>query len=214
MPPKRNDIGAPRRRKGAGSPPPKVMTWPLATPALAIAVVFDLGRLFFVMFWFFGPFLLGVYCKSMVGGAWVVSKVLVGGCAAGATYVGVVGYGVTAVFGTVMAMAVGFAGWLAVGGLLLATNARIFKENTMWFVGSLLFSEVPIIGAIPSITISVWKMYSNQIRIEKAAYKKWEQKQNASLQQEKQQQMSEETARAQSAAADDAQYTQEMDRAA
>src|SRR3989344_483944 len=182
MPPRRNSpssLGRTQLRSGkAGSKPPKVMTWPLAIPALAFAVIFDLARLFFVMFWFFGPALAGLYCSSLVGGVWVVGKVLTSACAAGSTYVGVVSYGVTAAFGTIMAMAVGFTGWLFVGGWLLATNARIFKENTMWFVGSLLFSEIPIIGAIPSITISVRKMYSNQIKLEKAAYKKWE-KENA-----------------------------------
>ena len=85
-------------------------------------------------------------------------------------------------------MATGFAGWLIVGGWLMATNSRIFKENALWFVGSLLFSEVPFIGAIPAITVSVWKMHSNQIKIEKAAFAKWEKENADALVAEKRQQ--------------------------
>ena len=161
-------------RKTNNKPPPEVMTWGKATPALVISVIFDALRLMFVGFIFFGPAMAGLYCDykagEWIGSAFGLTKTA---CATGAVALGFFGAPALIAFGTVMAMAVGFAGWLAVGGWLLATNSRIFKENTLWFVGSLLFSEVPFVGAIPAITASVWKMHSNQIKIEKAAFAKW-----------------------------------------
>ena len=161
-------------RKTNNKPPPEVMTWGKATPALVISVIFDALRLMFVGFIFFGPAMAGLYCDykagEWIGSAFGLTKTA---CATGAVALGFFGAPALIAFGTVMAMAVGFAGWLTVGGWLLATNSRIFKENALWFVGSLLFSEAPFIGAIPAITGAVWKMHSNQIKIEKAAFAKW-----------------------------------------
>jgi hypothetical protein len=159
--------------------PPEVMTWGKATPVLVIAVLFDALRLLFEWFWFFGPALAAIACTLGVNSffgisiAGVVGKVVAAGCTVAAGVVGVASLEVSATFGTVMAMAVGFMGWLTVGIILLATNARIFKENLLWFVGALLISEVPIVGSIPAITIAVWRMYSQQIKTEKAALAKW-----------------------------------------
>lgn len=177
----------PRKRN---SEPPKAMTWAKAAPALAIAAIFDALRLMFNMFWFFGPALAALYCTTKVGG-WVG---MLGGltptaCVAAGGVISYFGAPVIVAFGVIMAMAVGFAGWLVIGGWLMATNSRIFKENALWFVGSLLFSEIPIIGAIPAITVAVWRMYSHQIKIEKAAYKKWEKEQAGAQQQMRNQQM-------------------------
>ena len=160
-------------QKRNNTPPPEVMTWGKATPALVISGIFDALRLMFVGFIFFGPAMAGLYCdykvSDLMGTAFGLTTA---GCAAGAATLGFFGAQAFMAFGMVMAMAVGFAGWLAVGIWLMITNARIFKENALWFVGSLLFSEVPFIGAIPAITVSVWKMHSNQIKIEKEAYAK------------------------------------------
>lgn len=187
------------------------MTWGKATPALVISVISDALRLMFMGFIFFGPAMAGLFCEykagEWVGAAFGLTKVA---CTGGAVALGFFGAPVFIAFGTVMAMATGFAGWLAVGGWMLATNSRIFKENTLWFVGSLLFSEVPFIGAIPAITVSVWKMHSNQIKIEETAYKKWE-KENAVAQQQMQNQQMEQLAQAravQQQAANDALYNQ------
>ncbi|MBI4086683.1 hypothetical protein HY416_01725 [Candidatus Kaiserbacteria bacterium] len=158
------------------------MTWSKATPALVISGIFDALRLMFVGFIFFGPALAGLYCDYKVSD-WIgpAFGLTTAGCAAGAATLGFFGAPAFMAFGTVMAMATGFAGWLAVGLILLMFNSRIFKENALWFVGSLLFSEIPFIGAIPAITVSVWKMHSHQIKTEKEAYKKW-QKENAAAQ--------------------------------
>ena len=164
------------------------MTWSKATPALVISVIFDALRLMFVGFIFFGPAMDGLYCdykvSDLIGTAFGLTTA---GCAAGAATLGFFGAPAFMAFGTVMAMATGFAGWLFVGIWLMITNSRIFKENALWFVGSLLFSEVPFIGAIPAITVSVWKMHSNQIKIEKEAYAKWK-KENADAQLQEQNQ--------------------------
>src|SRR3989344_3593538 len=76
-----------------------------------------------------------------------------------------------------MAMVVSFAGWLVILIILLVFNQRIFKENALWFGGSLLMSEIPLLGSLPVITFVVWRMFSNQIRIETAAMAKWKKEQ-------------------------------------
>ena len=180
MPPKRNNPHSPPRpaRRGApSSPPPKVMTWPKAIPALVFAVLFDALRFMFEQFWFFGPAIAAAYCTTKVSGV-VGTSIGSTLCGAGATAIGTVGSPAIVAFGVVMAMAVGFSGWLIIGGWLMATNARIFTENTghsLWFVGSLLISEIPIVGSIPGFTIIIIKMYHAQIKRDNenlAKYKK------------------------------------------
>ena len=139
----------------ASSQPPETMTWAKAAPTFVIAVLFDLVRIFFEFFWFFGPALVGVYCTAKVGDVAVIGGLLASGCVAGAAAIGWGGFAVAATFGSVMAMVSGLAGWLAVGLWLMATNARIFGESTPWFVGSLLVSEIPFVGSVPAITIAV-----------------------------------------------------------
>ena len=161
----------PQKRNSA---PPKVMMWGRATPVLAVSAIFDALRLMFEMFWFFGPALAALYCTITTSGtleAWTFgllgTKTAALVCTAGAGLVGAVAIEMIAPFGVIMAMAVGFAGWLTVGIILLVTNGRIFKENALWFAGSLLVSEIPIVGSVPVITLVVWKMYRTQIRVEK-----------------------------------------------
>lgn len=165
-----------RRDSGA---PPEVMTWGKTAPALILAILFDLMRMFFNFFWFFGPALLGAYCVAKTGDVFLIGKVLAAGCAAAAGVAGFYTSTATVAFGTVMAMATGFAGWIAVGGWMMLTNARIFKENAVWFVASLAVSEVPFVNAIPALTGVTWRMYSRQIKMEKVAYKKYKEDQQA-----------------------------------
>lgn len=170
------------------SPEPEVMTWGKATPAFVFAVISDLVRIFFEFFWFFGPALVGAYCTSKVGDVAIVGGLLATGCAAGVTATAAAGFAFTATFGSIMAMATGFAGWLVVGGYLMMFNRRILKENALWLVGSLVVSEVPFINSLPVLSGIVWKMYRTQIKVEKAALAKWK-KENADAQlQERQRQ--------------------------
>jgi hypothetical protein len=159
--------------------PPLVMTWKKASFFLVVCVVFDALRLFFTMFWFFGPALAGMYCTSkagaLVGQWWGLTAFA---CTAAGGIIGYFSAPVTVVFGTVMAIAVGLFGWMTVGLLLLMFNSRIFKENALWFISSLAISEIPLVGALPSMTAATWKMFSNQIKKERAAFKKYEKEQS------------------------------------
>lgn len=164
---------------------PEVMTWGKASPVIATAVVFDLARLFFEWFWFFGPALAAAYCTAKVGNVWVVGKMLTAGCVAVAGAAGIAGIEISAPFGTIMAMAVGLFGFLTLGIGILMTNARIFKtasSSPLWFVGAFAISEVPLVGSLPSFTIVLWRLYHTQIRVETAALKKWEEEQQAEQQ--------------------------------
>lgn len=157
------------------------MTWVRATPVLVIAALFDALRFMFEWFVLFGPALIGVGC-GLVSGSVTFGAV----CTAGAGAAALWGAAVVETFGIVMAMVTGLAGWLVVGIMLLIGNSRIFKENLLWFVSSLLVSEIPFVGSIPAITLVVWRMYHNQIKTEKAAYKKYQAEEQARLQEEQQ----------------------------
>lgn len=171
--------------------PPEVMTWGRAAPVIIGAAVFDVLGLMFEGLVFFGPALVGAYCATTVGGVWVIGKLLAAGCAAGAIAAGTAASVALIGFGEMMAIAIGLVGWLAVGLYLAMTNRRIFKENTLWFAGSLLLTEIPLLGALPFVSFIVWRMYSRQIRTEEAALKEWEKKQAAIQAQERNQRIAE-----------------------
>ncbi len=144
------------------------MTWKKALPELCTSGVSDAARYFFLLFWFFGPALAGLYCAVKVGGT--TGAVL---CGAGATAVGYFAAPIIGAFGTIMATAVGFAGWLVVTVIILIKNGRVLKENpfsTLWLLAG--------IGA--SVSLMTWRIYSPQIKKDKAVYAKWkkEQEQN------------------------------------
>jgi len=179
MPPKRNNPPRPARRGGPSSPPPEVMTWPKAIPTLVFAVLFDALRFMFEQFWFFGPAIAAAYCTTKVSDA-VGTAIGATLCSAGAGVAGYFGAPAIIAFGVVMAMAVGFSGWLVIGGWLMMTNARIFTENaghSLWFVGSLILSEIPIVGSIPGFTGVTIKMYYTQIKKDKENMAKYEKEQ-------------------------------------
>ena len=145
----------PQRRNNAGPPP--VMTWPKASLVLVIAGIFDALRIFFEMFWFFGPALAAVATNAAAGG-------------------GTFGKAAAVMFGVIMAMAVGFAGFLVIGLLIIMTNQRLFKVSatgSLWFVGGFGLSEIPFLGTIPAFSIVPWKLYKTQIRIEEEQLKKY-----------------------------------------
>lgn len=164
------------------------MTWAKASPVLVVCVIFDALRIFFEQFWFFGPALAAVACTGVVSS--VVGELgglTAAACTAGAGVLGYFGAAPIEAFGVIMAMAVGLMGWLAIGLMLIVSNARIFEENAghaLWFAGSLLISEVPIVGTIPALTIIVWRMYRTQIKKETAALQKYEGEQAAALAEE------------------------------
>ncbi|MGD0328710.1 MAG: hypothetical protein ABSB00_03330 [Minisyncoccia bacterium] len=169
------------------SQPPKVMTWGKALPELCASGISDALRYMFLSFWFFGPALGGVICTLTVSGTiktWTVgllgAKTAAAVCGAGATAVGYFAAPVIAAFGTVMAMAVGFLGWLIVTFIIFAKNGRVFKENSfsiLWLLAG--------IGA--SISLMTWRIYAPEIKKDKAAYEKWKKEQdNDPLREQKQ----------------------------
>ncbi|MHB8710295.1 MAG: hypothetical protein ACYC6X_01940 [Minisyncoccota bacterium] len=177
-------------QKKSNSEPPQVMTWPKASLVLIFCLIFDAVRFMFSQFWFFGPAMTAIYCTSKVGG-WIgsVSGLTATACTAGAVAAGTVGVVPIEVFGAVMAIAVGLLGWMVIGAMLMA-NARIFKANAgnaLWFVVSLGVSEIPFIGALPALTVTVWRMYAAQIKKEKAELLKYEEAQAETQQQEREQ---------------------------
>lgn len=198
-------------------------------PVLIVAGIFDAVRLMFEMFWFFGPALTALYCTAkasdVVGGLGGLTEFV---CSAGATAAGVAGAPAIEAFGVVMAMATGFMGWLVIGGWVVMTNSRIFKENAsnaVWFGASLLISEVPIIGSLPAISVAVWRLYHTQIKKDEAALQKYEadqaaeqlkmqRQQAAQLMQAQQAQAANDEMYNQTQAANDEQYAQEMPKAA
>lgn len=171
--------------------PPPAMTWGRALPILAVAVVFDALRLMFEMFWFFGPAIAAILCTTAVSSDSSIATTIGGAaCSIGATAVGIIAVAPIQAFGVVMAMVTGLAGWLTVGLLLLVTNSRIFKENALWFAGSLLVSEVPIVGSIPAITLVLWRMYHHQIKKERADMKAYAEERSSIGLEERRQQVS------------------------
>lgn len=174
--------------------PPEVMAWPKAAPLLVIAVIADLLRFFFQMFWFFGPALAALLCTIGVNDALGTSvsgvggKIVAGACTAAAATAGAAGMPAIEAFGIVMADAVGLSAFLALGFLLLMTNARIFaviKNTWLWLTGSLGISIIPFIGAFPAFSVVLWRLYRRQIKLETTAYKKWEKEQSARRLQER-----------------------------
>ncbi len=158
------------------------MTWRKASPILIVSAIFDALRYMFLMFWFFGPAMAALYCtvaggdalSSLTGGL-VGTKTAAVGCSAAAIAAGVSMVAAITIFGTIMAMATAFAGFLTVFLLLAIMNSRIFKKPT-----AILWA---LFGLTISITVTTWRLYSAQIKTEKAAHKKWE-KENAEARQE------------------------------
>ncbi|MHB8660969.1 MAG: hypothetical protein ACYC75_03510 [Minisyncoccota bacterium] len=177
------------------------MTWPKASLVLALSVIFDALRFMFSQFWFFGPAFAAIYCATKLSGAvstltfgLLGAKSAAAVCASGAVAGGIAGVEVIEAFGAVMAMAIGLAGWMTIGLVLLMTNVRIFKANAgnaFWFVASLGVSEIPFINALPMLTVTVWRMYAAQIKKEKAALRKYEKEQAQIQQQGREQQVAE-----------------------
>lgn len=163
------------------------MTWGKALPVIIVAVVFDALRFMFEWFIIFGPAIAAAACTA-IGSSYVGTTISGVVCASGAAVGGFFGAAFIGPFGIVMAMATGLAGWLTIFIILMIFNERIFKENALWFAGSLLISEVPFVGSIPALSVVLWRMYHVQIKVEKAALKKFEKEQvDAQLEERRQQ---------------------------
>lgn len=159
--------------------PTDPMSWGRAMPVLILGIIVDAARFFFELFWFFGPALAALACTAIgsdVISSWTFgllgTKTAALVCSAGAGVAGFFAAPALVTFGVIMGMAVGFAGWLIVWSILMIINRRILTENTgnmLWLFGSLILSEIPFLDALPALTGTLIKMYSTQIKTEKAA---------------------------------------------
>ncbi|MCR4276132.1 MAG: hypothetical protein NUV90_01980 [Candidatus Parcubacteria bacterium] len=166
------------------SPEPPMMTRSKSAPVIIGAAVFDLMRIFFVFFWFFGPALAGIYCTVKGGdiaSAWTLgllgTKTAAAVCSAAAIAGGSAISAATTSIGAIMADAVGLVGFLALGLWIVMTNARILKAvatGPIQFAGAFAVAEIPFLGALPVFSVILWRLYGAQIQTEKKAHKKWE----------------------------------------
>jgi hypothetical protein len=190
------------------NPEPPTMTWRKAMPILVVAIIFDLVRCFFEWFVVLGPALgaaLGaVVCTAGVNSAIgttiaaTTGKVVATGCTLFSTgAAGVAGFFLsetTETFGAIMSDIVGFAGFLTLGLWILMRNKRLFVINpsgSLEFVANFGICEIPFVGTIPAFSIMLYFMYKKQIKVEKAALKKWEQEQENNRLQERNQRIAE-----------------------
>ncbi len=157
--------------------PPEAMTSAKRWMIVIVAGIFDAMRLFFTMFWFFGPALAAAACthtaSGLVGSLWGLTEKI---CEGGAVAAGLAVSEITIPFGIIMSMVVGFIGFLTLGLWILLTNSRLFKTVSnapLQFVGVFAASEIPVIGAIPVFAIVLWRLYGTQMKIEQATLEKW-----------------------------------------
>lgn len=153
------------------NPPPEVMSWGKLSAVLvvSVSVIFDALRIASGALWLFGPAVAAVYCQQKLSGS-LGETISAAVCATGATTLGTVASPAFMLFGTVLAMIVGIFGWLIVMAIIIFTNERLVKENlshVFWLAGSLLVSEIPLLGSIPALTATVIKLYSAQIKRDK-----------------------------------------------
>ncbi|MHB0865859.1 MAG: hypothetical protein ACYC1Y_03105 [Minisyncoccota bacterium] len=175
---------------------PEAMTWAKALPVIIAAVIFDLVRMFFEMFWFFGPAIAGLYCTTQATdflSSWSFGflgvKTAATVCSAAAVVGGAAISEFTTPFGVIMADAMGFAAFLILGLWILMTNARLFRVNatgSLWFLGGFGISEIPLVGTLPAFSVVLWRLYHTQIKKEGAARRAYEKALLAERNQERQ----------------------------
>jgi len=124
-------------------------------------------RYLFVAFWFIGPAMVALYCAAKVGDVAMIGGMLAKGCATGAVLLGIGGATAFIAFGSVMAIATAFAGWLTVNLIILMTNSRVLKGNSV----AALWSFAGL-GAF--LIVMVWGVYRDQIKRDRAVLKKYE----------------------------------------
>lgn len=165
--------------------PPPTMTWGKAVPVITVAGLLDLLRMFFEMFWFFGPALAALACTGIVNNAvntsvtTLAGKAVATGCTAAAGVAGFFGVEITETFGIIMADAVALLGFLILLLWVLMTNARLFKADggMFWFVASFGLSEIPFIGTFPAFSVVLYMLYRRQIKADATALKRWKEEQ-------------------------------------
>lgn len=179
------------RNKHSATPPP-TMSWGKATPMIALAVLFDLVRIFFLGIVFFGPAMLAAACTyettsavSTVSfgtlGAKTAALACSGGVVAGVAAANFfTAGGVTLAlgfFGQMMGMAIAIIAWFTLGILILLTNRRLIADNTKALIPTLIgfgITQIPFMDFLPALTGTMLRLYHVQIVTEREAYATWE----------------------------------------
>jgi len=156
-----------------------------------VAILFDLTRLFFGSFWFFGPALGAALCTAGVDYATGIqvtgnAGVLVASLCSAAAVGGEIYFGPALIaFGTTMAFNVAVLGWLTVILWLLHRNPRIFMWNTLeiahalYFLWSIFICYIPIIGCAPIVSAVVYRAHKFQIKMEKRVLEAYNEQETA-----------------------------------
>jgi len=168
------------------------MTKGKAGPVIVVAAIFDLFQIFFVFFWFLGPALASLYCTAKVS-SWVGSLwgLVPAACTGVAAVGGSAATAVTVPIGVVMAFAVGLFGWATIILWIALTNSRVFKEDKgaiVRIIIGLIIDEAPLIGALPALSYTTWRLYHTQIKMDKAKLKRYQAEQKADEERERQEQ--------------------------
>jgi hypothetical protein len=175
----------PGRKRAA--PPAAVkprMTNTKAAILLGLAVIFDVLKFMCTQLWFFGPALIGTAVAAATGSKAVGA--LAGALGIGAQVFPAIGIGI-AVLGLILAITVGFLGWLILIITMAAFGIRFFDGHNRAFLRifvGFLVSELPLIDALPSFTFSIWSIVRGEYKADKIARKEAAAKQAVVLRQE------------------------------
>jgi hypothetical protein len=154
-----------------GAPVAKMTTGKI-TILLVLALIFDALKFMATQLWFFGPALIGL--ATSVGTGSKVAGAVVGALGVGGAALTGLGEGLE-VLGIVLGVAIGFFGWLVLITVMTSMRISLFhSRNFLSLVGGFIVSELPFIDALPSFTVSTWRIISAERKADKEAKKKYE----------------------------------------
>jgi hypothetical protein len=162
-----------------------------ATILMSLALVFDVLKFMATQLWIFGPALVGgaagVAVASQYGALAGKAAGLITGAASGAAeLIPGVAAGVELI-GVILALAIGLLGWLILITVMASFRIRFFKGESRnflrLFVGFLV-SEIPLIDALPSFTVSTWLIIRGEYKAQKEAKAKYDAEYGAFLKQQ------------------------------
>lgn len=171
----------PRRR--IKEAPPTVTTWGSALPVLIVAVLFDILRAAATWLWLLAPTIAAGLCSHYTG--FTLLCVGVSGIA------GTAAAPALTMAGAAIAMVIGITGWIVVMLLMLLIAPRVLARGMLMMGLSFVFSELPILNSVPALTLAIWRMYHQQIKADKEAMKKYQERMAAQKAQETRERMAE-----------------------
>lgn len=147
------------------------MTGGRATLLFAPAVLLDALKFACTQLWFFGPALIALAGSAAVGGGWFGAAV---GTIIGAGAAATAGAAIEMI-GVILALAVGLLGWMLLLTLMIFMGIQpLHSRNFTAVLVGFILSEIPFIDAVPSFTVSMWRVVQGQRKADKEARKKWQ----------------------------------------